>query len=323
MAHPDAPPLLRPFLADKDVVVLDGGLATELERRGLPLDDPLWSARAVLDAPELLRQVHDDYLAAGADVIASVSYQATHAGLAGRGLPSEAASQALRRTVEIAREARDAFWPLHGGRRGRARPLVAASIGPYGAHLADGSEYRGDDDLTVADLVAFHRPRFAALVRSGADLLAFETIPSIREAIALTTLLDEVTGVEAWLCFSCRDDRRVSAGDEIGTAVAAVDGCRGLIAVGVNCVPAENAARLLQAAGEASSKPLVVYPNGAGRWDASARRWRRARSQAAIAERWPLWQDAGALLVGGCCLTTPDDIRALRASVVAARRRLG
>ena len=180
------------FFAHRDFVILDGALATELERRGANLNDALWSARLLLEDPDLIRQVHYDYLAAGADVITTASYQATFAGFARRGLSHEQAAGLMRLSVQLALEAREL---LLGAIRQTApdakRPLVAASIGPYGAYLADGSEYRGDYELSMAELMAFHRPRMAVLAASGADLLACETIPCQIEGEALVALLRE------------------------------------------------------------------------------------------------------------------------------------
>ncbi len=151
------------FLGDGGVVILDGALATELEQRGANLNDALWSARILLEDPDLIRQVHYDYLVAGADVITTASYQATFEGFARRGLDHEQAAELMRLSVRLALEARDAFWAEPANRAGRVRPLVAASVGPYGAYLADGSEYRGDYGLSVAELMDFHRPRMAVL----------------------------------------------------------------------------------------------------------------------------------------------------------------
>jgi homocysteine S-methyltransferase len=179
---------LAPFLERRGAAVLDGGLATELESHGLTLDDALWSARALIDAPAIVAAVHRDYLEAGADVISTATYQATTAGL-------------LLSGVALARRERDAFWGRRTPGGDRTRPLVAASIGSYGAFLADGSEYRGDYGLDVAALAAWHRPRLRILEEGGADLLAFETIPSLVEVDAIVHLLAETDGPPAWISF--------------------------------------------------------------------------------------------------------------------------
>ena len=191
---------------------------------------------------------------------------------------------------------------------GDDRPLlVAGSVGPYGAMLADGSEYRGDYDPGPAALAAFHRPRIEALVEAGADLLAFETIPTIREAEVLVRLLDEVP-IPAWLSFSCRDDATTSAGEPIADAMALGDHPR-LVAVGVNCTAPRHLPALLAAAAEATERPRIAYPNGGDRWDATKRRWVAddgggAYDPAAVAS----WTALGATWLGGCCGTGPREI---------------
>ena len=203
---------LAPFLREQGFVVLDGGLATELEVRGHDLRDPLWSAKVLLDDPETVRAVHTAYLEAGADCIATVTYQASVPGFAARGLGRDEGLQQLRRAVALAVEARDAFWADPDHRAGRLRPLVVASVGPYGAYLADGSEYRGDYGLSRAELMDFHGERWRVLAGAGADLMACETIPSAVEAEVLLALLEESDGNWAWISFSCRGGDRISDG---------------------------------------------------------------------------------------------------------------
>jgi homocysteine S-methyltransferase len=194
-----------PFFARPGAVVVDGAFATELERRGADLRDPLWSASVLLEQPSLIRAVHDDYFAAGADVAITATYQATFEGLKARGLDAAAAASLMRSAVQIAIDSRDAHWSTRSSDVTAVKPLVAASVGPYGAFLADGSEYVGNYALDEDALVEWHRPRFAVLTDSGADLLACETIPCGVEARALLRLLDEHRDARAWITFTARE----------------------------------------------------------------------------------------------------------------------
>jgi homocysteine S-methyltransferase len=308
----------RPFLETQRALILDGGLATELEYRGADLDDPLWSARVLLERPELIVEVHRDYLEAGADCVVGASYQASFEALVDRGLDSARAEQALRRSVELAAAARDAFWDADRDSGERLRPLVAASVGPYGAFLADGSEYRGDYGLGVDELAAFHRARLEVLSRSGADLLAIETIPCRPEAVALARLLDASDGVVAWMSFSCRDDSTLNDGTPIERVVEAVESCERIVAIGVNCTAPELVESLLRRAATVTAKPLVAYPNSGEGYDAESRCWIPAKEMRAPATLCLAWSDAGARLVGGCCRTRPADIRAIRRTLLGA-----
>ena len=228
--------VFRQHLAAQKFVVLDGALATELERHGADLNDPLWSAKLLLENPALIQQVHLDYLLAGADVITTASYQATFEGFAQRGIPPSQAKKLLQRSVQLAHNARDEFWSKTENRKNRLRPLVAASIGPYGAYLADGSEYRGKYGLTVGQLKAFHRPRWQALLQAGPDLLACETIPCLEEAQAYVEMLGETPQAQAWLSFSCQDAAHLSDGSKFCEAVKLAEGCGQVVAVGVKQV---------------------------------------------------------------------------------------
>jgi homocysteine S-methyltransferase len=299
---------LTPFLEQHGVVILDGALATELERRGADLRDPLWSAKLLLENPELIRQVHHDYFAAGADVATTASYQATIPGLVQRGLGREQAVDVLRLSVALAQKARDDFWNAEPNRLGRLKPLVAASIGCYGAFLHDGSEYRGDYGLSVEQLVDWHRPRIEILANSGADLLACETIPCLAEAEALVKVLCEVSRIPAWLSFSCRDERTLCHGEPFAQAIALANDVPNIVAVGVNCTAPRHIEGLLAAAAAVTHKPLVVYPNSGESWDAVRHCWQGTTAEPDWRACVLRWRDAGARLIGGCCRTTPDTI---------------
>jgi homocysteine S-methyltransferase len=299
---------LQPILERQGFVMLDGGLATEMERRGADLDHFLWSARMLAESPHLVRQVHYDYLAAGADVIATATYQASFTGFERAGFGRDQAEALMRLAVELAVEARDAFWAEPGNRAGRMRPLVAASIGPYGACLHDGSEYHGNYAVGPREVRDFHVPRLDVLAGTQADLFAFETIPSRQEAELLIGLLGEYPGLTAWLSFSCRNGREVCHGEPFAECAALAEGVEPLFAVGVNCTAPEYVPALLEGA-RGISKPLAAYPNSGEQWVAENNRWAGQGAQ----DLFPVeWFRGGARLLGGCCRTGPGDIARMR-----------
>jgi homocysteine S-methyltransferase len=300
------------FLKDQPFIVLDGALATELERRGADLNDPLWSAKYLLERPQLIGAVHLDYFKAGADVATTASYQATFEGFARRGMKHEEAVRSMIEAVRLAAAARDEFWSQPSNRVGRRRPMVAASVGPYGAMLADGSEYRGRYGLDDQALARFHKPRLEVLAQSGADLLAFETIPCLREALIVARLLEEFPAMTAWIAFSCRDGVRNCEGEPISDCAAALDGHAQIAALGVNCTPPEYLGELLQRMRERTEKPLLAYPNSGQLYDPLTKQWTGARTHVQFGEYARAWYAAGARLIGGCCRSTPEDIREIR-----------
>ena len=302
--------MIESIAAGDRVLVLDGGLATQLEAQGRDLSDRLWSARLLVEEPEAIVEAHLAFFRAGARVATTASYQATFEGFAARGIGHDEAVALLRRSVALASLARDRYREERAA-AGAPDPgplLVAASIGPYGAMLADGSEYRGRYGLPVGALVDFHRERLAILAAGGADLLAVETIPELDEAVAIARLLDETPGARAWVSFSCRDGGHLRGGPPIEEAVEAVAGSPAVLAVGVNCTAPEHVETLVRRVRAVTLKPVVAYPNSGEGWDAAARRWTGAeagRVDGAAARRW---HAAGATLIGGCCRVTPDQV---------------
>jgi homocysteine S-methyltransferase len=313
MSTPDP---VQTFLEDQGFLVVDGGLATELEFAGHHLGDSLWSARLLAEAPDAIAQVHRDYLDAGADCIVSASYQATVPGFVRRGLSESGAEGLIRTAVHLAVQERDRFWSSEDNRAGRRKPLVAAGVGPYGAYLANGAEFTGDYDLDEEGLVGFHRKRWQILAATEADLLACETVPSFTESVALARLLSETPGARAWLSFSCRDSEHISDGTPIVQCVEALDENPQVLAVGVNCTAPSHISGLVEAVRSVTSKPIVVYPNSGEIYDAERKCWTGTADPDDFAGASLRWFDAGAGLLGGCCRTRPETIRRLRQALM-------
>jgi homocysteine S-methyltransferase len=293
-----------------DVVLLDGGFATELERRGHDLSDDLWSARLLRDDPDEVIATHLAFYRAGADVATTASYQASVEGFARHGVTAAEAESLLRDSVRLARIAAALAEAEDGVRR-----LVAASIGPYGAVRADGSEYTGDYGVDDAFLRDFHRRRTAVLAASGADLLAVETIPSEQEVTALLEVLAELApSMPAWLSLTCADGAHTRRGEDVSRVFGLAASSPHIMAVGVNCTAPEHVLGLVERAVAATGKPGVAYPNSGEGWDATSRSWTGpgAVVDGALAAGWVA---AGATYVGGCCRVGSADIARLATTV--------
>ncbi|MCC5473704.1 homocysteine S-methyltransferase [Streptomyces barringtoniae] len=291
-------------------VVLDGGMSNQLESAGHDLGDELWSARLLAERPEAVTKAHLAYFRAGADVAITASYQATFEGFARRGIGHDEAARLLALSVGLAREA-----ARRAQGAGIDRPLwVAASVGPYGAMLADGSEYRGRYGLSVDELERFHRPRTEVLAAAAPDVLALETVPDAEEGAALLRAVRGL-GVPAWLSYTV-DGRHTRAGQPLEEAFALAADVDEVIAVGVNCCAPQDVEPAVEIAARVTGKPVVVYPNSGEVWDAEARAW-TGRTRFGTGQV-KTWRDAGARLIGGCCRVGPDAITSIRQALGAA-----
>lgn len=294
---------LNKLFGKENVVVVDGGLSTQLEVQGCSLDTALWTGQALLDDPELIEAAHRAYLDAGAGVLITSSYQLSRQGFSALGLSSDHADDALSESVDVAKRA-----------CGDRDVLVAASVGPYGAVLHDGSEYQGNYGLSVDELVAFHTERLEVLVDAEPDLLAIETIPDAVEAQAIVRALEKFPHARGWMSFTLGPKGKLWAGQTLTEAVQIALSSPQIIAVGVNCLDPELVASALTEMRELTDLPLVVYANGGGTWNAETGVWEDSSSQH-VSDYVKLWADYGPLLIGGCCGTHAADIARVAAQV--------
>jgi homocysteine S-methyltransferase len=288
--------------------VLDGGMATELERKGFNLDGPLWSAHVLESSPETIATVHREYLEAGADCLLTASYQVSAEGFReiGSQNAADAAANALRASVSLVEKVRSEYQ-AHSPRR----IWIAASLGAYGAMLHNGAEYHGNYDCSFEELVGFHQRRVAVLTRTNADFLAFESIPSLEEAKAILAALRPYPDVGAYLSFTCRDGMHVSHGELLRVCAELLDRQAQIIGIGINCTAPELIVSLIGEVAKVTSKPIIVYPNSGEHWDAAQRCWQGDGQIEAFGELAELWRNAGAQWIGGCCRTGPEHVRAV------------
>ena len=313
---------LDEILKKEKIMVIDGSMSTPLERMGADLNDSLWTAKVLREQPELIKKVHMDYLKAGADCGITASYQATVPGLVAKGMSVSEAENIIASSVTVFLEARDEWWRSEGKAAGREYPLCLASVGPYGAYLADGSEYRGNYKISDEELRKFHRRRMEILKDAGADMFLIETIPSRREALVCADLAEELeTGY--WISYSCMNGTRINEGDPIRDCVGElVKDHPGLKMVGVNCTDPKfivSLIREIKSGLEDAGKdlPAAVYPNSGEKYDPETKAWTRAGEGLAFGAYAFEYMKAGASAVGGCCTTVASHIR----QVAEARKR--
>jgi homocysteine S-methyltransferase len=303
-------------------IILDGALATYLETLGADISGSLWSASILISQPSLIKQTHLDYYRAGANVAITASYQASIPGLVKHLELSENEAKAIvRKSVELAREARNEYVAQQEAEGVNKSLFVAGSVGPYGAYLADGSEYRGDYHIPREEMKNFHRGRIQALVEAGVDVLACETIPSKEETEALLELVNsEFPDVETWFTFTLRDGDHIADGTSLADVAELFKGADKVVGLGFNCVPDDVALAALVNLAPLLKKgmPMVIYPNSGEMWNAQAREWEGQKTEGStLAQKTVEWWKAGAAMIGGCCRTTPDDIKTMKEALQA------
>ena len=305
---------LQHILDKNGVMVIDGSMSTALENMGADLNNSLWTAHVLATRPEMVRQVHINYLRAGADCGITCSYQATIPGLMNQGYTRTEAEDLIRRAVTLFLDARDQWWAEEGAAAGRVYPLCLAGAGPYGAYLADGSELTGNYSVSDRTLYDFHAQRLKLLWEAGADLLLIETQPSLHEAVLAAQVAEEL-GADYWVSFSCRDRYRTNKGELIRDCARVLSsGFPHLRMIGVNCTKPEFIVSLVEEMKGETNLPIAVYPNSGMVYDPNTKTW--SGNGGMDFEQYALrYMAAGASAVGGCCTTVEEQVR----QVVRAR----
>ena len=300
---------IQDVLDKNGIMVIDGSMATALEALGADTNNSLWTAAALARQPELVKQVHLDYFRAGADCGITCSYQATIPGLMAHGYSQEEAEKIIADSVRIFIEAREEWWEAEGKAAGRAYPVCLAGIGPYGAYLADGSEYRGNYGVSSEVLYDFHRRRIEILKEAGADIMLIETQPSLKEAVIAAEICEELEA-DYWVSFSCRDDHHICEGDLIkDCAKAFAEGYPHLKMIGVNCSKPDYIFMLVRILRGACDIPVGVYPNSGLVYDPETKTWSAPEGVLDFGAYALSYMKAGAAAVGGCCTTNAEHIR--------------
>lgn len=306
----------KELFEEQDYVILHGALGTELEFRGHDVSGKLWSAKYLLENPQFIKDIHKDYIRAGADLVTTSTYQATFEGLAEVGLSQVEAERLIRLTVDLAKEAREEVWDQlsDAEKAERVYPLISGDVGPYAAYLADGSEYTGDyGSVSLTELKDFHRRRIELLLEQGAELLALETIPNFLEAQALVELLaTDFPEVEAYMSFTSQDGLSISDGTPIGEIAELINSSEQILAIGLNCTAPTLYSAFLSQLRQGTDKPFVTYPNSGEVYDGATQTWKeQADHSHSLLDNTLAWHQLGAKVVGGCCRTRPADIASL------------
>ena len=268
------------------MIKLDGGLSTALENNGNKLTTSLWTGELIRTNPAQITKAHLDFINAGAQIIITSSYQLSYTGCGARGWSENETNQALIASTQLAKNA-----VIESGNSVK----VAASVGPYGASLADGSEYKGNYGVSKQVLKDFHAKRLEILISTSPDHLALETMPDTFEVEVLLDLLNDCP-IPFWISYSCKEGNQTNAGQDFQSAV---DLAQSAMAVGINCTKPELITDLLRSA--KSDKPYVVYPNSGRVWDAVKKEWTGSAAVGFNDQLIQEWMEFGAEIIGGCC----------------------
>ena len=290
-------------------LILDGGLSNVLEGFGCDLNHELWSANLIIKQPELIIQAHLAYLEAGANCITTSGYQASVEGFIKTGLSLQESEKLIRRSVDLAQEAREIYIKSHHTKK---KIYIAGSMGPYGAILADGSEYNGDYNISKKELKDFHAQRIKLYANANLDFFAFETIPSLIEVQVLSELFDELNK-PSWVSFSCKDEFHLNDGNKISDAVKLLSISSSIFAIGVNCTAPKYISKIIDVLKHsAPEKKIIVYPNSGEVYHAESKSWLGVSDPFSFEKMAREWLKKGAHIIGGCCRIGPEHIKRLR-----------
>ena len=294
------------LLKQNNYVIIDGALASELQRRGCDLNDSLWSAKVLIEQPDLIRQVHFDYFNAGADCAITASYQATPLGFAQKGISLAESINLIKQSVALAQQAKQQYLDQI---KSDKLLVIAGSVGPYGAYLADGSEYTGNYQLSENEFIDFHQARMQALIEAKVDILACETLPNFVEIKALAKLLQQYPTMTAWFSLTLKDANHLSDGTPLVEVIDYLNQIDQVVSIGINCIALEKVSLALTELQTLTAKPLIVYPNSGEQYDPITKQWHKDHQHnCTFDNQLPVWIKLGAKLIGGCCQTTPNDI---------------
>lgn len=304
--------LFEIIVQKQKAIIIDGALGTQIQKNGYDVNDSLWSAKFLNKNPDVIKEVHRQYLNAGADIIITSSYQASIEGFLQKGFSKEEAIRLIKLSINIAKDTRDEFWKINK-KENRIKPLVAASIGPYGAYLADGSEYSGNYKISDEKLKEFHKERLELILEEKPDLLAIETIPILKEVKLIVEVLKELENIPTWVCFSAKDENTTNSNDDIKECMNFLQNQNCIDAVGINCTAPQYIPQLIENIKSVCTKPIVAYPNGGSRYNPTTKVWERGDiSSSEYAKLAHLWFTKGASIIGGCCETGPKEVKEIR-----------
>jgi homocysteine S-methyltransferase len=285
-------------MTEPQVLLLDGGLSTALESQGLVIDGAMWTGELLLTNPEAVTGAHRSFVDAGADILITGSYQLSFEGGRRVGWADDDVERALRNSTTAARLAAN------------DDTLVAASIGPFGAHLNDGSEFRGNSGVADSVIRNFHDRRLDILLDTEPDLLALETMPDLDEARVLLDLIESKNADMAfWVSFTVSEPGTISGGGTFAEACALVEQYGNAMAVGINCSPLGVVTPTLS--GVETDLPFVVYPNAGQTWDSETMAW-SGEPEFANRQHIDEWVNLGARIIGGCCGYLSSHLRPIR-----------
>lgn len=291
----------------KHPLIIDGAMSTPLENLGADTDNPLWTAAVLDKQPELVYKVHQQYFEAGARLTITDTYQANVPAFVTNGYSIRRGHALIQRAVQLAKEARDDYERRYG-----IHNYVAGSLGPYGAYLANGSEYTGNYHLSEEEFEEFHRPRLSDILHVGVDILAIETQPRLDEVLAELKLARQLSpNTPAYVSFSLKDHATLADGTPLAVAAKTVAENPQVIAVGINCIPLERVAPAVRIVHSVTDKPVIAYPNSSAVYDSTTKKWTYPNGRQSLASYLPQWLSAGLTIIGGCCTTTPADIAEL------------
>ena len=289
----------------KKIKLLDGSMSFPMEQLGYNLKNKLWTGKALINNPDLIKDIHKGYIDAGADFISTSTYQISFDRLKNMGYQSEEIKKIFQKSVDIVKDAIEES-------KLKKEIKIVGSFGPYASYDPEASEYIGEYDSTDIEIKKFHLNNIRIIEETDLDIILYETIPCLREIKILSEALSHSTK-EIWISITCNEEMEFRDGSSFKDACEIISKIEKITTMGINCFSPLLVKKAIDLLKKYSNKKILIYPNSGEIYNPKERFWTGNNEfNNSMIKNWlSLYPD----IIGGCCRIGYDDIKKMRVEI--------